>query len=582
MGRAVSSDSSSPGCVALASKWLHKCLNEHVQCSPTHAAKPLPTRVIDVGDEKQHPKLFTTDGKGGKYIALSYCWGGDSEFIFNDGRKQALESGIPIDEFPQTLRDAVLITRRLGIQYIWIDALCIKQDSADDWAKEAAKMKEVYTNAVLTVIASNSPSTRSGIFSPRLAGLKGVLEYRAPNKTSKMYLRSGNELWDHSLQSSPLVGRGWTLQEGLLAPRTISYGSQQMIWECSQFQTDEGGRTTKSTEDYRSKGFIQHLVQIGSEDIPKSRLSLFGKLTSRYIKQEEWWRSFSIANPYDKWYDICEQFMGRSLTKDFDVLPALSGLAGVFQNVLKDTYYAGLWKKDLMCSLTWSRSPRYPTDGSSRFDLTRKSGYLSPSWSWASIPGKISSVSTNWITRNALQHSSTVTAKIISVNTIPAGPDPFGKVSSGELILRARYRQLEHLPPIYSAENQWSDEIPEWRNDSAIQRHLYKTMQKVDTIMYERYQQHESCSTQEYGVIELIRWEHAPGNNLPGMDLLFVESTGKKDGEFRRIGHTGLTKSPVPVREEVTDSMYFGIIEENAAYDAAIGENWSKRTITLV
>lgn len=582
MGRSVYEDSSSSGCAALASEWLHKCLDEHKQCGPSQDVTPLPTRVIDVGDEHQHPKLIATGGRLGAYVALSYCWGGDSDFIFTDRKKHALESGIPVDEFPQTLKDAVLITRGLGIQYVWIDALCIKQDSAEDWAREAAKMKEVYAGAVLTVIAANSPSTRSGIFSPRQIGLNAVVDFQGPNRKSKMHLRSGNELWDHSLQSSPLMGRGWTLQEGLLAPRTLSYGHQQMIWECSQFQADEGGRITKATEDYRVKGFLQQLIRMGEKDdfIPKQ--SFLGRVSMRFSKQEEWWKSFSIASPYDKWYDICEQFTVRSLTKDFDVLPALSGIAGVFQHVLDDTYCAGLWKKDLICSLMWTRSPRYLSDLSTRFDLTKKSEYLAPSWSWASIPGKISNLGTNWKRRNEIQQSSPITAKIISIGTVPAGSDPFGKVMDGELVIRGRYCKLERMPPIFSKDDQFPNEIPEWRTSSTFQKHIYKIMQEVDTFVYERYQQHESCPSQEYGVLEVIRWKKAPGSHVPAIDILILESTGNRDGEFRRIGQTRVSKSPVPVRSEVTDSMFFGIAESNDAYDGAINENWSKRTVTIV
>lgn len=543
---------------------------------------PLPTRVIDVGDENQHPKLVATGGRFGSYVALSYCWGGDSDFIFTDAKKQALESGIPVDEFPETLRDAVLITRQLRIQYVWIDALCIKQDSADDWAREAAKMKEVYAGAVLTVIASNSPSTRSGIFSPRQAGLRAIVEFQHPRRKSKMYLRSGNELWDHSLQSSPLMGRGWTLQEGLLAPRTLSYGHQQMIWECCQFQADEGGRITKATEDYRAKGFIQQLIRIGEKENLKPRLSLLGRLSLGLTKQEEWWRSYSIENPYDKWYDISEQFTARSLTKDFDVLPALSGLATVFQHVLNDTYCAGLWKKDIMCSLMWDRAPRYPSDLTTRFDLTKKSEYLAPSWSWASIPGKRSSTGNCWKSRNHLLYTSHTTAKIISIGTVPAGSDPFGKVSSGELVVRGRYCKLEHMPPIYSKECQWPNETPQWRTTSIFQKHIYKIMQEVDTFVYERYQQHEPCPSQEYAVLELVRWDKAPGSHIPAINVLILESTGKRNGEFRRIGQTRVSKSPVPAREDVTDLMFLEIAESNAAYDDFIKENWSKRTIIVV
>jgi hypothetical protein len=121
-----------------------------------------------------------------------------------------------------------MVTRSLGIKYVWIDALCIKQDSAEDWAREAAKMRDVYSGAVLTVVAANSPSTHSGMFSQRSSeSLRATVEWRIPtdSKTSKIHLRPGSELWDHALSSSSLMGRGWTLQEGLLAPRTLSYGA---------------------------------------------------------------------------------------------------------------------------------------------------------------------------------------------------------------------------------------------------------------------------------------------------------------------------------------------------------------------
>jgi hypothetical protein len=167
LGRAVYSQSASKECTSVAEDWLHGCLRKHKECGPSEHENPLPTRVIDVGNENCHPKLIASKGRTGTWIALSYCWGRDSEFVLNEERIRGLQSGIPVNEFPTTLRDAVMITRRLRIQYVWIDALCINQDSPTDWANEAAKMREVYSGAILTIVAANSPSTHSGIFSQR-------------------------------------------------------------------------------------------------------------------------------------------------------------------------------------------------------------------------------------------------------------------------------------------------------------------------------------------------------------------------------------------------------------------------------
>ncbi|KAF4627985.1 hypothetical protein G7Y89_g10167 [Cudoniella acicularis] len=600
LGRAVYSDPSSEACIVVAKDWLSECLNGHKQCAALATSKKsLPTRVIEVGDETSHPKLITTGGTTGTWVALSYCWGGDSTFVLNETKRPDLQQGIPVQDFPPTLRDAVLVTRRLGLQYLWIDALCIQQDSKEDWAREAAKMREVYSGAVLTITAANSPSTISGIFFQREAKSPKVpIKWKIPDdsqkrrdleRTSEVYLRPGSELWDHKLQASRLMTRGWTLQEGLLAPRTLSFGEQQMIWECPQHQADEGGRITQATEDYRVKGFIQGLIQIEREPAPKPRQNLLGRLTQlslRSNKQDPWWKTYGIANPYDKWYDIVQQFTGRSLTVDTDVLPALAGIARAFQPLLNDTYCAGLWEKDILCSLIWARSPRYPTDGSSRFDPTRRSGYIAPSWSWASLVGKEASMISNWKNRDSLQSAISI-AKIVSVSTQLAGSDPFGQVTRGELVLRARFYRIENLPPAYSLSQEWpasADEFPKpkSRENYKFQKLIYTNMLLVDRMVYEFFQQHEPYPGQHFGVVEIVRWELSPDALAPGSDFLIVESTGEKEDEYRRVSSIAIRKEPIPNKEDVSAEQYAGAVLETEAYKEVIAANWKKRTITII
>ena len=40
--------------------------------------------------------------------------------------------------------------------------------------------------------------------------------------------------------ASPLSGRGWVLQERLLAPRTLHFGREQLFWECCECRHLEG------------------------------------------------------------------------------------------------------------------------------------------------------------------------------------------------------------------------------------------------------------------------------------------------------------------------------------------------------
>ena len=544
--------------------------------------KPLPTRVIDVGDDDTSPKLITTGGKVGTWIALSYCWGGDSVFIHNDSTVADLKAGIPLEKYPRTLRDAIIITRALGVKYIWIDALCIKQDSREDWAAEAAKMREVYSGAIVTVSAANSPSTQSGIFSPRKLGLSKVgFDWKSGEKSGKVYLRSGSELWDHSLQTSALQTRGWTLQEGLLAPRTLSFGQQQMMWECPEHQADEGGRITQPTQEYRSKEFIQHMLRVGRQEVAKPELTLLEKLHIRAPKADEWWKTLAIESPYDRWWEIVEQYMTRFLTKDFDVLPALSGLARAFEPVLKDEYLAGHWRKDFLPSLMWSRTPRYPSDNSSRFVPTIPSEYLAPSWSWASIIGNLSAMSTTWKTRDALANSALKAAEIIEVHTITKSDDPFGQVIGGELKMRGRFFPIKVLPPVWSLDNQFPDEPSGLPDLSSFERKVYNEARLVDTDIYERYQNHKSHPGQSYGAFEIIRWKADPGSGLPGSDFLLLESTGKEN-EYRRIGTVRVRKNPPPDKEAVGPDTYDGLILENKAYEEVEKSKVKKKTITIV
>lgn len=190
-----------------------------------------------------------------------------------------------------------------------------------------------------------------------------------------------------------------------------------------------------------------------------------------------------------------------------DALPALSGLARAFQPVLKDEYLAGHWKKDIMASLMWSRNPKYPADESTRFDPTRPSEYLAPSWSWASILGNLSAMSNIWKTRDALAISALKVAQILDLHTVTKNYDPFGQVIGGELKMRGRFFPIEHLPPVWSTDNQFPDEPSDFLKLSPFQQIVYNIARLVDVIIYERYQQHKSHPGQIYGAFETIRWK---------------------------------------------------------------------------
>ncbi|KAM7186269.1 Heterokaryon incompatibility protein (HET) domain containing protein [Naviculisporaceae sp. PSN 640] len=123
----------------------------------------LPTRLIDVGlspTETDHVRVIGTSSlttavctETYRYIALSYRWGEGNRLLTTKSTYAQHQTSIQIEIVPKTIRDAIHVTRHLGIRYLWVDALCIVQDDEQDWTKEAARMGDIYMNALCTIAA---------------------------------------------------------------------------------------------------------------------------------------------------------------------------------------------------------------------------------------------------------------------------------------------------------------------------------------------------------------------------------------------------------------------------------------------
>jgi len=116
---------------------MHDCLHNHQCRVPSRSAigddSPLPTRIIDVGSSDGVPCLLETHGRRGKYFTLSHCWGRQHLITTTTQNLEERKKGIPWPELSKTFQEAIQITREFGCQYLWIDSLCILQDSVQDW-----------------------------------------------------------------------------------------------------------------------------------------------------------------------------------------------------------------------------------------------------------------------------------------------------------------------------------------------------------------------------------------------------------------------------------------------------------------
>lgn len=152
--------------------WLRQREEEVPTSSSKSDEAPLPTRVLDLGepepgDLESDLGLKETAGQRGRYATLSYSWGGYRKSRTLKSNYEDQKKGISFQSLPQVFRQAVKVTRGLGIRYLWIDALCIIQEDTEDWSREAARMSEVYWMSAVRLAVTDSTNPTKPFFPPK-------------------------------------------------------------------------------------------------------------------------------------------------------------------------------------------------------------------------------------------------------------------------------------------------------------------------------------------------------------------------------------------------------------------------------
>ncbi|KAE9380824.1 HET-domain-containing protein, partial [Stipitochalara longipes BDJ] len=350
--------------------WLDECVNEHPICNTYRQENTgPPTRLIHVGDALRNPRLVEMSREDRvDYLSLSYCWGKSWNSRTTQANLEKHKVGISMEELSPTIRHAVLLTRHLKRQYLWVDSLCIVQDSTDDWNAESEKMASIYRNSILTIAASRARSSMEGIL-PDVSERRSPLVIHSETRPVPLYIDSVPRSWNACIEESALSDRAWVLQERLLSCRTLFFSSQQMFWECKTKRASQH-QYSNLVEDKEIKqvpeSVFNKLPELGSEH----------RLPLQVGKNDE-------KPDYLTWYRMTRVYSEKMLTVPSDKLPALAGIAQAFEP-RNDIYIAGTWMNDWLGGLLWepiaSRSLEQPRN----LDCPR-----APSWSWASLDGVI-------------------------------------------------------------------------------------------------------------------------------------------------------------------------------------------------
>lgn len=124
----------------------------------------LQDRVIYVPHNDEDPRLEDGAERRARSATLSHCWSGIVAVMTKQGNPGQHRASLPLSVLPKTFRDAVLACRSLGILYLWIDSICISQDSAEDWETQSAKMGSIYHESTVTLAAAGASNSTNGLF----------------------------------------------------------------------------------------------------------------------------------------------------------------------------------------------------------------------------------------------------------------------------------------------------------------------------------------------------------------------------------------------------------------------------------
>jgi hypothetical protein len=272
------------------------------------------------------------------FIVLTYVWGGvDQPKLTADTmpilmREGGLDAIWP--KIPTTIRDAITVCERLGERYLWIDALCIMQDSVRDMKFQILRMRQIYAAAKCAIVAVSADTAE--------VGLLGSTPANGPRPCD-----SADGL-NSLLESSPWSSRAWCYQEKVLSHRVILFTSSGIYMQCQNGTYDAKGTPLTRRKECQSL----------------ARFNAVGGMLS-----------VPPGEDLESYISAVEYYSQRELTKQQDKMNAFQGILRRYRGMLnsKNTSFCyGLPISafdQTFCWRTYRHSPHRHNEGF-------------PSWSW--------------------------------------------------------------------------------------------------------------------------------------------------------------------------------------------------------
>ncbi|KAE9371668.1 HET-domain-containing protein [Stipitochalara longipes BDJ] len=406
--------------IGLVRPCLENCIRTHRNCPS--AVQKLPKRVITLDPYSSNIRLKETANGYGQYVALSYCWGQKGNILTTTENIEEMMTDISLDTLPKTIREAVQITRLLGIENLWVDSLCIIQDSKDDWIQQASFMCDIYTDATIVIAVHSGADANSGCFlTDESRNMQLATFSTSINRTTDIKVSIRKSSWSgessptHTIKHKPsfLSRRGWTFQEYVLAKRMLHCTSHELGWQCPESYACE------CRPVYPKEPMLAEFKKL-----VLGQLSVNGQPLSDDVQHH-----FEL---HKSWRNVVNDYTRRKFTVSTDCLPALSGFVTALsrrypQCFGHDDYVFGMWRGELVRHLLWST---WAFRGPAR----RLAKEYAPSWAWTSLGNSAYSIGCRrfWSTTGL---KTVEPVEVVHVSCTPATENLFGP-GTGRISLR--------------------------------------------------------------------------------------------------------------------------------------------------
>lgn len=470
--------------------WIDECSSNHVKCS-SRPRDFMPSRVLHISGTGEEPTIrLSSDHPPAPYVVLSYCWGAEQPAKTTRANLSSYLSDIDVSTLSATVRDAAIVTRGIGLSYLWVDAMCIIQDDFDDVMEQVAQMHSIYHCSWLTIAAVEAPTCNHGFLQPRAQWQPLRMRARLDGgDPSDVLLAPKNN--NPVRGNAALFQRGWTMQEMLLSSRILLYGQRELIYLCLEAERCEGAVPSE-------------VRRLGAHYDPVDSI-------------------YSDLNHPETWGRVVVTYTQRQLSVDDDRLLAVGALAEAYgRNNGVSGYAAGMWREDFLYQCLWT-TDRFAYDG---VVPRHPSVYTAPSWSWASIVARIRMLGQVGNVPAMIMPGTmppTITCEVVDIRTtlLVAG-NPFGVVTDGELVIRGKMRRVV-----------WeSGDL--WREKGRLAKDADTDGRMLFTL---------DCPHDWSGADDVLLWslELCEPDDGHGYALLLQEA-GHPKGLFQRVGLLGIVK----------------------------------------